>query len=199
MPSVRKAHANNKKSTASQNWTDIVTGFVNASSIFQGDDGALIEVACENNGKCDIDQRAFKGIATRSFARAARAAPIVADSLHSMLDASAKGAAQNCDGTGESVACRLSWSSSVNETWEKNTAGDGNLGEALNALSAVQALLWRTVELSNGTASPASPNATTTGSPSGASGSVLPTGAGATLATSFTCVLAVAFAAALSC
>ncbi|KAJ8117029.1 hypothetical protein OPT61_g1677 [Boeremia exigua] len=188
-----------KVSNASQNWTNIVTGFVNASSIFQGEDEALIEVACENNGKCDIDQRAYKGIATRSFARAARAAPIVADSIHNMLDASAKGAAQNCETTGNITACRLSWSSSSKGTSEQKVAGDGNLGEVLNALSAVQALLWRTVETSNATSGSTTPNGTTGGSPSGTSGGVQPTGAGSTLMVSFTFVLAVAFAAALNC
>ncbi|KAH6644307.1 glycoside hydrolase [Boeremia exigua] len=188
-----------KVSNASQHWTDIVTGFVNASSVFQGNDSALIEVACENNGKCDVDQRAFKGIATRSFARAAQVAPIVAEPIYTMLNASAKGAAQNCEGTGENVACGFSWSSLSNSNLEEKTAGDGNLGEVLNALSAVQGLLWRTVDFSNQTVGSSSPNTTTSGNASSTSGSPQSTGAGSTVAASFTFVLAVAFAAALSC
>ncbi|KAJ4992820.1 Mannan endo-1,6-alpha-mannosidase DCW1-like protein 3 [Stagonosporopsis vannaccii] len=197
--SIARHHTYQLKSDASQNWTDIVTGFVNASSVFQDDDGALIEVACERNGKCDVDQRAFKGIAIRSFARAAQAAPIVADSIHRMLDASAKGAAQSCEVNDDDVACRLSWSSSSNTTWEQNTAEDGNLGEVLNALSAIQALLWRNVEISNSTTGSVSPNATTSGGTSGTSGTILPTSAGSTIATSFTFVLAISFAVAISC
>lgn len=156
-------------------------------------------MACENNGNCDVDQRAFKGIAARSFARAARAAPIVADSLHDMLDASSRGAAENCKGSGNNVACRLNWSSSGDKSWDQETAGDGNLGEVLNALSAVQAVIWRTAAMPNSTVGFVSPNATTSSSPSGASSIVLPTGRGSTLAASFTCALVVAFAAALSC
>ncbi|KAF9700866.1 hypothetical protein EKO04_001064 [Ascochyta lentis] len=191
-------------SNASQNWTDILTGFVNASSIFTGDDGAIVEVACENNGKCDTDQRAFKGIVTRSFGRAARVAPFISDSIHDILVASAKGAANNCESSGDSVACRLSWSNSSTGTWEQATTADGNLGETLNALQAVQALLWPTfdfaVGMTNGTAGSLNPNATTSGSPSGTSGIIAQhTGAATSLAVSFTFVLAVAFAAAVSC
>lgn len=191
------ALTNNSKSNAAQNWTDIVTGFVNSSTVFQNDDGVLTEVACENRGNCDVDQRAFKGIATRSFARAARAAPIVANSIYSMLNASAKGAAQNCNESDGKVACRLSWSSSGNDTREQNTAGDGNLGEVLNALSVVQALLWDTA--SNETVGSVSPNATSGGNSSDASGSVLPTGAASAYMASLTCVFAAAFAAFLGC
>lgn len=197
--SIASPDTNHLKSNASHKWTEIVTGFVNASSIFRDDDGVLIEVACEKNGKCDIDQRAFKGIATRSFARAALAAPVVAKSIRTMLDASAKGAAQSCEGEDDGVACRLSWSSSGNSASEQKTAGDGNLGEVLNALSAVQSLLWRNVEISNGTIGSTTSNATTSGSPSGASGTVLPTGAGSSVAVSFTCVLAISLAVVLSC
>lgn len=187
------------QSNAAQNWTDIVTGFVNASTVFTQDDGALIEVACENNGKCDIDQRAYKGIATRSFARAAQVAPIVADSLHAIINASAKGAANNCEGSGDNVACGLDWSTTNNGTYERRTAADGNLGEVLSALSAIQALLWPTID-PNGTIESLSPNTTASGSPSGTSGNgAQHTGAGATLAASFTFVMAIAFAAALGC
>lgn len=197
-------YANALKSNASQNWTDIVTGFVNASSVFTGDNGALVEVACENKGNCDIDQRAFKGIAMRSYARAAQVAPIVRDSLHDLLLASAKGAASNCEGSGDSVACGLNWSNSSESVWEKATAADGNLGETLNALQAIQGLLWPVIDseagTANGTVGSGSPNGTTSGTPSGSSGSAAqPTGAGATLAASLTFILAAAFASALSC
>ncbi|KAF1354186.1 glycoside hydrolase [Lizonia empirigonia] len=193
-----------KLSNASQNWTDIVTGFVNASSVFTGDNGALVEVACEKKGNCDIDQRAFKGIAMRSYARAAQVASIVRDSLHYLLVASAKGAASNCEGSGDNVACGLNWSNSSESIWEKATAADGNLGETLNALQAIQGSLWPVIDSEagtvNGTVGSGSPNGTTSGTPSGSSGSAAqPTGAGATLVASLTFILVVAFASALSC
>jgi mannan endo-1,6-alpha-mannosidase len=196
--------ANIHQSNAPKNWTDIVNGFVNASSVFYGTDDALVEAACENRGNCDIDQRAFKGIAVRSFGRATQAAPSVAEPINKMISASAESAAKNCEGSDEKVECRLSWTASSNSSWEAASASDGNLGEVLNALQAVQALLWPTIDITaagagNDSSKSTSTNATTSGSPSGSSSSASPTGAGATLATSFTLVLAVAFAAALSC
>lgn len=171
--------------------------------MFTSNDDALVEVACEKNGKCDIDQRAFKGIAVRSFGRAAQVAPLVAEPIHTMLLASAKGAADNCEDSGDSVACSLNWSGE--SAWEQATAADGNLGEVLNALQAVQALLWSTVDITRagaGDSTPSgasSPNATASGSPSGTSSNVAQhTGTGATVAASFTFSLAVAFAVALS-
>jgi mannan endo-1,6-alpha-mannosidase len=198
--------ANAPKSNASQNWTNIVTGFLKASSVFTNEDGALMEVACERKGMCDIDQRAFKGIAARSFGRAAQVAPIVAKPIQTLLLASAKSATNNCEGSGEDVACTFGWAEKSNITNEQATAGEGNLGEVLNALQAVQALLWYTFDTTaagagNQTSSnSSSPNATTSENPLGTSGSISQhTGAGATLVSSFTFILAVAFAAALSC
>jgi mannan endo-1,6-alpha-mannosidase len=192
------------QSNAAQNWTDILTGFVNSSSVFQGDDGALIEVACEKKGNCDIDQRAFKGIATRSFARAAVAAPLVADSISAIISASAKGAVKNCNIRNDDVECRLTWSNSSNDAWGQWSVEAGSLGEVLNALSAVQALLWPTAGLTNGTVNgtsgSANHSASAPGSPSGSStGAPESKGAGSTFAASITFVLALAFATALSC
>lgn len=137
----------------------------------------------------------------RSFARAAKAAPIIRDTIQNVLIASAKGAANSCKGSVEDVACRQGWLNS--STSEQATAADGNLGEVLNALQAVQGLLWPTVASEagtiNGTVGYTGPNATTSGSPSGTSGSVAQhTGAGAHLAASITSMLAVAFVVALS-
>ncbi|KAF3032349.1 hydrolase 76 protein [Didymella heteroderae] len=188
-----------KLSNSSQAWVDTVKGFVNASSVFTDDNGALREVACEGNGKCSIDQRAFKGTAARSFGRAAQAAPFVADSIYKTLGASAKAAASSCTvNTEDDVACNFYWNEQSIE--ESGTASNGHLGEVLNALQAVQALLWRTSDFSNSTSnSTASANATSSGSPSDTSGAPQSTGAGSTVAASFTFAIAVAFAAALSC
>ncbi|KAG9204982.1 hydrolase 76 protein [Epicoccum nigrum] len=192
-----------KVSNAAQNWTDVLTGFVNSSSVFQGEDGALVEVTCEKTGNCDKDQRAFKGIATRSYARAAVAAPLVAESINAMISASAKGAVKNCNINNDDVECRLTWSNSSNDEWGQWSVESGSLGEVLNALSAVQALLWPTAEFTNGTTNgtsgSANHNASTTGNPSGPSDAPENTGAGSTFAASITFVLALAFATALSC
>lgn len=141
--------------------------------------------------------RAFKGIAIRSFARAAGAAPIIDGLVRKMLNASAKGAARNCDGSDDNVACSLSWSNSGNGSWNHATAANGNLGEVLNALQAVQALLWRTADFTNRTSGPTKP--LSSGTLPGASGAPQSAGAASTVAKTFTFVLAAAFAAALCC
>ena len=169
---------------------------MNASAVFLDDD-VLVEVACEGNGKCDTDQRAFKGIAARSYARAAISAPFVADSINKMLETSAKGAASTCDGSGTDVQCKLSWSD-ANSAWEAGSAKDGNLGEVFNVLEVVQGLLYKSSKpLATG-------NETTTGSvsvnatQSGGAAAPEHTGSAGTIAASVTAVLAMAFAAALS-
>lgn len=166
--------------------------------MFTDDDGALREVACERSGKCDVDQRAFKGVAVRSLARAAQAAPVVADSIYKTLNASAKAAALGCLAkTDSNIACSFEWNFG---TAEESGAASTGLGELLNALQAVQALLWRTANFTSGTPnSTVSSNGTSSETPSGASGAPQSTGAGSTLAASVTCILAIAFAAALSC
>lgn len=166
--------------------------------MFTDDNGALYEVACERNGKCDVDQRAFKGIAARSFARAAQAAPIIADPIYKTLNASAKAAASSCvTNTQLNVTCTFEW----NQGPVNDSSNDSNsLGERLNALQTVQALLWRTADFTSGPLnSTVGSNATGSGSPPGASGTPQNTGAGSTLAASVTFVFAIAFAAALSC
>lgn len=99
--------------------------------------------------------------------------------------------------TKDNVACAFGWDQGTVEDSSSTSTG---LGELLNALQAVQALLWRNADFTSSPSnSTASTNATTSGSPSGVSGSPENTGAGSTVAASVTLVLTVAFAAALSC
>jgi mannan endo-1,6-alpha-mannosidase len=183
-------------------WTDAIQGFVKSSDIFFKDD-ILTEVACENDGRCDIDMRAFKGIAARSYARAVIAAPSIAEPLTKKLEASAKAAASACDGESEDVKCTLAWADPNTDKWESATASDGNLNEVFDALAVVQSLLFSQAKplTSNATEAGAGGNATQKESASGTSGGAAPqeTGAAGTIAASVTAVLAVAFAAALSC
>lgn len=177
-------------------------GLVKSSTDLQ-DDGVLVEAACESNGKCDIDQRAFKGIASRSFARAAISAPNVADSIKTMLTASAKGAASACQEDDNDISCRLSWTDS-NSKWESATAKAGNLGEVFAALEVVQGLLYpqaKAVATNTGQRSGSSSgNATQSGDASGTSSSTSPqhTSLAVTIPVSITTSLIVTLAVALS-
>ncbi|KAL1799360.1 hypothetical protein ACET3X_003397 [Alternaria dauci] len=182
-----------------QKWTDALQGFVNSSSIFFKDD-ILTEIACENSGKCDIDMRAFKGMAIGSYARAVVAAPAIGESLTKKLEASAKAAASACSEDSRDVKCSLAWANPDDDNWEAASASSGNLNEVFDALQAVQGLLFSEAA-SNGTESGNGDNATQKGGASGTSeaGAPTETGAAGTIAASVTMVLAMAFAAALSC
>ncbi|KAF1964161.1 cell wall glycosyl hydrolase Dfg5 [Bimuria novae-zelandiae CBS 107.79] len=117
----------------SDKWKTVVAGFLNTSSVFQEDGGILFNVACENNGKCNTDQRAMKGLAARSYARAAIFAPFIAEELTSVLEASAKGAAEGCSGKEAKLQC--------SNKWTGNGEPSSGLGEVFGALAVVQGLL----------------------------------------------------------
>jgi mannan endo-1,6-alpha-mannosidase len=168
--------------------------------VFQTKDSpVIVETACENNGKCTTDMRAYKGVFARTYARAALAAPIVAESISKTLSASAKGAAKACT-SGDDTECSLSWKHSDSSA----SARDGNLGEVYNALEVVQGLLYPSVSkgLKSVNASGAfGGNKTQNGGASNTSsiGTPQSTGAAGSVAVNTMAVLAVAFAAALNC
>lgn len=172
---------------------------MNSSNTFFQDD--ILAEICERNQVCIIDMLTYKGITARSYARAVIAAPTLAEPLTKKLEASAKAAASACEAESEDVKCSLSWTQP--DSMEKATASDGNLGEVFSALTIVQSLLFSKAKplASNGTGTGAGDNETQSGDASGTSGAEVPkeTGAAGTIAASVTAVLAVAFAAALSC
>ncbi|KAF2260284.1 mannan endo-1,6-alpha-mannosidase [Lojkania enalia] len=153
-------------------WKDAVAGFANWSSVFvRGNSSILFETACETNNKCDIGQKAYKGIAIRSFSRAALYAPFTSSSFHDMLEASAENAAESCKGEGKDLTCSFIWF----EESEPIEVSDEGLGQAFNALGAVQALLYSDANIAPNGDSPNSANPTADPT---VSGSASPSGAG---------------------
>jgi mannan endo-1,6-alpha-mannosidase len=180
-----------------------VNGFVKSSSVFEsnGDNPVIVEVACERNGKCTTDHRAFKGVFARTYARAALAAPIVAESIGKFLSNSAKGATRSCKGSDEDVACSLTWTQPVTEA--QLSAKDGNIGEVFSALEVVQGLLYSSVSKglqgANGSGTSGG-NGTQNGDASRTSGTPSQTtGAAGSVAANAFAVIAIAFAASLIC
>lgn len=158
--------------SGAQTWKDAVTGFYKSGSVFRSNEtGVLYEAACEGNGKCDVDQRAFKAIAARSLARAALYAPIIADDVRKTLEATAKAAAAGCSGDGQNLKCAHRW---VGGDADARTVSVNGLGEATNALEVVQGLLYTEAKLGNGTSSQ-SPAAS--GTPTGSAKPTEKTGA----------------------
>jgi mannan endo-1,6-alpha-mannosidase len=99
----------------------------------------MIEVACENNGKCDVDQRSFKAYLARWMGYTAIVAPWTRAMIDPLLQASAQAAAKQCIGGANQNSCGL--------RWVDNGKNDGSfgVGEQMAALEVVQALLYPTV------------------------------------------------------
>lgn len=186
--------------TQAQNYTDAIKGFVNASTIFtsySNNSKIISEIACERNGKCNVDQRAFKGIFARTMARAALASPSNADTINTLLKINAKAAADACT-NGDEPKCALRWTVGLKDF--AASAADGNMGEVFAALEAVQGLLGPSAKAMNTANGSTGSDSTQNAGPSGASGSGAPqaTGAAASVASSMTVIFAIACLAALS-
>jgi mannan endo-1,6-alpha-mannosidase len=191
--------ADAEKTDGSEAWAKQTRDFMNASSVFTKDD-VLFEI-CEPKGMCTIQTRAFKSGAIRSYARAGLVAPFIADSVKTLIQASAKGAAGNCETTNENnvkdVKCGLEWNTANRN--QKN-ASNGNLGEVTNALSVIKALLRYDIKpVTPGTPSSGS-NSTSSDNSSSTSGAAASehTGGSGTIAASATSALLIAFVAALT-
>lgn len=96
----------------------------------------MFEVACETNGKCDVDQKSFKAYLTRWMAATTKVAPWTREKIMPRLQASAVAAAKQCSGGADGKTCGLKW-------WNPGGVWDGleGVGEQMSALEAVQAML----------------------------------------------------------
>lgn len=95
----------------------------------------MYEVACEVNGKCDVDQKSFKAYLARWMAATTRVAPFTHDLIMTRLTASAKAAAAQCIGGDTGQVCGLQWTNyGVYD-------GSYGVGEQMSALEVVQSLL----------------------------------------------------------
>lgn len=69
----------------------------------------MYEVACESNGKCDVDQLSFKAYLARWMAATTKMAAFTTAFIMPKLQASAAAAAQQCSGGKDGVTCGLKW------------------------------------------------------------------------------------------
>jgi hypothetical protein len=99
----------------------------------------MTEVACENNGKCDTDQRSFKAYLSRWMGYTCIVAPWTREFLDPLIKASAQAAAKQCNSGPNQTSCGL--------RWIDNGKNDGSfgVGEQMAALEIVQSLLYPTV------------------------------------------------------
>lgn len=93
-----------------------------------------MEVACEANGKCDVDQRSFKAYLSRWMAASTLLAPFTAETITPLLTASAKAAISTCTGGPDGNHCGLRWTLGSND-------GSLGVGEQMSAMQVVQGQL----------------------------------------------------------
>lgn len=129
--------------TSSSDWKTRVDGLVKNVQTSFVDDGILYEPMCEQKGICTVDQLSFKSFLIRSLKATTQQAPYTAATIQPLLQSAAKAAAGSCSGSvtkeefaGQSgTACGFSW------IGKGAFDGKAGVGEQMNALSAVTALL----------------------------------------------------------
>lgn len=125
------------------------------------------EVGCEPENACTTDGLTFKSFTLRWMVLLAQLVPETAEQIWPYIQASAQGAAGQCDGAGGSI-CGYHWQTT---TWDGTTG----VGQQMSALAAVQANLLTVdnlaapLTLETGGTSKSDPNAGNTGSTSGSS------------------------------
>lgn len=120
----------------SQVWTERVQGMLQGIEIFfPNDKNIAVEVACENNGKCNVDQHSFKAYLARWMAASTKMAPFIHDAVMTKLKASAAAAALQCAGGANGRWCGLRWQDG--SKWD----GTQGVGQQMAALEVIQANL----------------------------------------------------------
>lgn len=94
----------------------------------------MVEVACEPFGTCSTDDFTFKSFTLRWLATTAQLVPATAATIWPYIQASAQGAAGQCDGGTDGMTCGFEWNTT---TWD----GTYGVGQQMSALAAIQANL----------------------------------------------------------
>ena len=94
----------------------------------------MVEVACEPEGTCNLDQPSFKAYLARWMAATTQLVPYTYDTIQPLLKSSAQGAAGQCSGGTNGQTCGRTWYST---TWDQKSG----VGEQMSALSVIQANL----------------------------------------------------------
>ncbi len=120
-------------------WKERTIGLLNGTDIFFPRDNIMQEVACENNGKCNVDQHSFKAYLARWMAATTKMAPFTYDAVITKLSSSAAAAAQQCSGGQNGRTCGLKWT--MGTTWD----GSWGVGQEMAALEVIQSNLIQKV------------------------------------------------------
>jgi mannan endo-1,6-alpha-mannosidase len=96
--------------------------------------GVMKEVACEDNNKCDVDQRSFKAYLSRWTAATIKLAPWTREILKPLIQSSAKNAIATCSGGADQQQCGLRWGTATFD-------GSVGVGEQMAVLEIMQSTL----------------------------------------------------------
>jgi mannan endo-1,6-alpha-mannosidase len=129
----QQSAANSSTSATTILWQTRVAGILNSTDVFFANN-IMNEVACEANGKCDVDQRSFKAHLSRWLAATAKVAPFTRSIVYSLLSSSATAAAKTCTAGNDGNQCGLRWTLEAND-------GSLGVGEQMSALEVFQGLL----------------------------------------------------------
>ncbi|ERF76292.1 hypothetical protein EPUS_04149 [Endocarpon pusillum Z07020] len=115
-------------------WEERLRGIITGAGVFFLNN-VMYEVACEPNGKCNVDQRSFKAYLARWMAATMVRAPFTRELLLPLLQTSARAAAQSCTGGSDGQQCGLQWTTGSFD-------GSVGVGEQMSAMEVIQANLW---------------------------------------------------------
>lgn len=91
-------------------WRERLNGVITGLDVFfQQPSNIMYEVACEPNGKCNVDQRSFKAYLSRWMAATTKVAPWTTDLLEPKILASRAAAVSTCTGGDDGNQCGLKW------------------------------------------------------------------------------------------
>jgi mannan endo-1,6-alpha-mannosidase len=123
----------------SAKWQSALDGMIRGLDVFFPDNEVMQEVACENNGKCDVDQLSFKAYLARWMAATTKLVPYTYPAIMAKLGPSAQAAAAQCSGGDNGCTCGLRWS--MGATWD----GSYGIGQEMAALEVIQSNLIQRV------------------------------------------------------
>lgn len=120
--------------TQSEEWKGKLTSIIDGTDVFFNNN-VMFEVACEQKGTCNVDQRSFKAYLSRWMGYTMLVAPWTRPLLLPRLQASAQAAAKQCNAGPDQNQCGLRWTN--------NGVNDGSfgVGEQMSALEVMQNLL----------------------------------------------------------
>ena len=124
-------------------------------------DDIMIESGCEPYNNCNTDGLTFKSFTLRWLAVTTQLVPQTASIIWPFIQASAQGAAGQCDGGDDGMTCGYHWTTT---TWD----GTQGVGQQMSALAVIQANLMITdnlpppLTLDTGATSKSDPNAGST-------------------------------------